>query len=78
MRLHLMFITCYSVNMAIRHKHLKLDQRKIDQARRMLGTRTEQETVERALDMVLAEARIVRVLRRGGAIGGFEDVFRSH
>ncbi len=63
--------------MDIRHKHLKLSQRKIDQARRVLGTKTEQETLERALDMVLAEQRIVRVLRRGKAIGGFEDVFRQ-
>ena len=63
--------------MAIRHKHLKLDQRKIDQARRMLGARTEQETIDRALDMLLAEARIIRVLRRAGGIGGFEDVFRG-
>ena len=65
------------MNMAVKHKHLKLEQRKIDQARRMLGARTEQETVERALDMVLAEARIIRVLRQGKGIGGFEDVFRS-
>jgi hypothetical protein len=65
------------MNMAIRDKHLKLDQRKIDQARRILGTRTEQETLDSALDMILAEARIVRVLRRGRGIGGFEDVFRS-
>jgi hypothetical protein len=61
--------------MAIRHKHLKLDQRKIDKARRVLAARTEQETLDRALDMVLAEDRIVRVLRRGRAIGGFEDVY---
>ncbi len=61
--------------MAIRHKHLKLDQRKIDKARRVLDAKTEQETVDRALDMVLAEDRIVRVLRRGRAIGGFEDLF---
>jgi hypothetical protein len=71
-----MFTTDYIVNMAVRHKHLKLDQRKIDQARRILGAPTEQETIERALDMVLAEARIARVLRRGRAMGGFEDVFR--
>ena len=56
-----MFMSCYPVNIATRHKHLKLDQRKIDQARRMLGTRTEQETIDRALDAILAEARIVRV-----------------
>jgi len=71
-----MFTKWYPVNMDIRHKHLKLNQRKIDQARRALGTKTEQETLERALDMVLAEERIVRVLRRGKAIGGFADVFR--
>jgi len=65
------------MNMAVRDKHLKLDQRKIDQARRILGARTEQETLDRALDMVLAEARIVRALRRAKGIGGFEDVFRS-
>lgn len=65
------------MNMALRHKHLKLDQGKIDRARRVLGARTEQETLDRALDMVLAEDRIVRVLRRGRAIGGFEDVFRG-
>jgi hypothetical protein len=61
--------------MAVRHKHVKLDQRKIDKARRVLGAKTEQETLERALDMVLAEDRIVRVLRRGKAVGGFDDVF---
>jgi hypothetical protein len=62
--------------MDIRHKHLKLNQRKIDQARRALGAKTEQETLDRALDMVLAEQRIIRVLRGGKAIGGFADVFR--
>jgi len=70
-----MFTSCYAVNMELRHKHLKLNQRKIDQARRALGTKTEQDTLDRALDMILAEERIVRTLRRGKAIGGFEDVF---
>ncbi len=71
-----MFTICESVNMVTRHKHLKLDQAKIDKAKRALRARTEQETLERALDMVLAEDRIVRVLRRGRAVGGFEDAFR--
>jgi hypothetical protein len=62
--------------MAIRHKHVRLDQGKLDEARRMLGARTERETLERALDMVLAEDRIVRVLRRGRGTRGFEDLFR--
>ncbi len=63
--------------MTIRHKHLKLDQRKIDKARRALGTKTEQETLERALDMVLAEERLTRALKRGKSVGGFDDVFRD-
>ena len=62
--------------MAIRHKHLKLDQSKINRARRALGVKTERETLDRALDMVLAEDRILRVMRRGRATGGFEDLFR--
>jgi hypothetical protein len=40
-----------NVNMAVRHKHLKLEQKKIDRARRLLGTETEQETLERVLDI---------------------------
>jgi len=57
---------------AVRDKRLK---RKLDRARRLLGTRTDEETVERALDAVIAEDRIVRALRRARAAGGFEDVF---
>lgn len=62
-------------NMALRHKHLRVDQRKLDRARRFLGARTERETVERALDLLLGEERIVRATRRVGGVGGVEDVF---
>jgi len=70
-----MFTIPCSVNMAIRHKHLKLEQSKIDRARRLLRARTEQETVERALELVLAEAPILRAHRRVRGVGGFVDVF---
>jgi hypothetical protein len=63
------------VNMAIRHKHLKLDQGKIDRAKRLMQAKTEQETVERALDLVLAEEPILRAHRRVRVVGGFADVF---
>ncbi len=59
-----------------RHKHLKLDQSKIDRAKKLLGTKTEQETIERALDLVAAEGRILKAHRKLGVVGGFEDVFR--
>ena len=38
-----------------RHKHLLLDQGKIEKARKALGARTETETIERALEIVIGE-----------------------
>ena len=70
-----MFTVGSSVNMAIRHKHLKLDQVKLDRARRLLRVATEQETVERALDLLLSEEPILRAHRRVRAVGGFVDVY---
>jgi hypothetical protein len=56
-----------------RHKHLKLDQTKIDRAKKLLGAKTEQETIERALDLVLGEERILKAHRRVRALGGFDE-----
>jgi hypothetical protein len=70
-----MFKVSSLVNM-VRHKHLKLDQSKIDRAKRLLGTSTEQETIERALDLVLAEVPILQAHKRAKKVGGVEDVFR--
>jgi hypothetical protein len=58
-----------------KHKHLKLDQSKIDRAKKLLGAKTEQETIERALDLVLAEEAILKVHRRVKKVGGFDTVF---
>jgi hypothetical protein len=70
-----MFTINFPVNMT-KHKHLKLDQSKIDRAKKLLGVKTEQETIERALDLVLGEEPILRVHRRLKAVGGFEDALR--
>jgi hypothetical protein len=40
---------------ARRNKHLVLDQAKIRKAQKVLGARTETETIERALDQVINE-----------------------
>jgi hypothetical protein len=61
--------------MAMRHKHLKLEQTKLDRAKRLLGVKTEQETIERALDVLLGEEPIIRAHRRVKGVGGFSDVF---
>jgi hypothetical protein len=70
-----MFTITSSVNM-LKHKHLKLDQAKIDRAKKLLGVTTEQETIERALDLVLSEEPILKVHRRLKSVGGFEDAWR--
>jgi hypothetical protein len=38
-----------------RNKHLMLDQTKLNKARKVLGTRTETEAIEQALDRVINE-----------------------
>ena len=38
-----------------RHKHFILDQAKIERAQKLLGTQTEKETIERALEEVIEE-----------------------
>ena len=60
---------------ALRHKHVQLDQRKLDRARRALGARTETETLHCALDLVVAEADIDRALQAGRGKGKFRRVF---
>jgi hypothetical protein len=53
---------------ALRHKHVQFDQRKLDRARRVLGARTETETVDRALDLVVTEVDIDQAV--GLPVGG--------
>ena len=61
---------------AVRHKHIQLDQSKLDRARSILGTATETETLERALDIVLAERALDSALRHVRAKGRIRKVFR--
>ncbi len=49
--------------MAVRHKHLKLDQKKINFAKRYFGASSDQEAIDRALALLMEEERIVRALR---------------
>jgi hypothetical protein len=60
---------------ALRHKHVQLDQRKLDRARRVLGARTETEALDRALDIVVTEAEIDRALRSARGKSKIKRVF---
>ena len=45
------------------HKHFQLDSVKIKRAQKALGAKTETETIERALDLAIAEHRSNRRLQ---------------
>lgn len=65
-----------SVPEAPRKKNFRLHQSKIDRAMEILGTRTETETIEQALDMLVFRDRLVRGVRnmRGARLSDiFED-----
>lgn len=58
-----------------KHKHVRIDQVKLDRARRLLAARTETETLDRALAVVVAEGEIDKTLRRLGGRGSLKRVF---
>ena len=59
----------------IKHKHLKLDQRKINRAMRYLGAKTETEAIDRALEFLVAEKTINTALRKLKGKGRIRTVF---
>ena len=49
---------------AFKHKHLKLDQKKIDFAKSYFGVESEQEAIDRALSLLLEEEQILAAMKR--------------
>jgi hypothetical protein len=48
---------------ALKHKHLVLDQRKIDAAKRYFGVASEQEAIDKALSLLIEEQKLTKALR---------------
>jgi len=59
----------------LRHKHVRIDQVKLDRAKKVLEANTETEALDRALDLVVAEAGIDEALRGARAKGRLKKVF---
>jgi hypothetical protein len=51
------------MNTKKRHKHVLVDQEKLDRVRAQLGVRTESEAIDKALDEVDAEADVIDAIR---------------
>jgi hypothetical protein len=62
-------------SMPVRHKHLRLNQEKLERVKSVLGSATETEALEGAMDLVLAEAEILKTLRRVRAKGRIRRLF---
>ena len=56
-------------------KNFRLSQRKLDEAREALGTKTETETVEAALDLVTFKREVREGIERMAGTGGVVDIF---
>ena len=44
---------------SVRHKHVRIDQAKLDKARKVFAAATETETLDRALTLVVLEAMMI-------------------
>jgi hypothetical protein len=56
-------------------KNLRLTQAKIDKAKRILGTRTETETIEQALDLVAFKKEVLEGIGRVAGTKSVRDIF---
>ena len=56
-------------------KNLRLTQTKIDKAKRILGTKTETETIEEALDLISFREEVEAGIKRIAGKGGIQDIF---
>jgi hypothetical protein len=61
--------------LTLRRKYVQLDQEKLDWAKHILGAKTDTEALDRALDIVVAEAEIDTVLKAARGKGRFRKVF---
>lgn len=61
---------------ALRHKHVRIDQAKLEKAKRVLDARTDTETLDRALSLVVTEGEIDGALRGIRGKGKLKKVFR--
>lgn len=56
-------------------KNLRLTQAKIDKARKILGTETETETIEQALDLVVFRKEVLDGISRIAGSKSLRDIF---
>lgn len=66
-----------STRSGVVRKNLRLTQAKIDRAKRILGTTTETETIEQALDLIAFRQEVLEGIDRIAGKGGIRDIFET-
>ncbi len=59
----------------VRDKHLWVNQAKLTRLKKILGAATETEAIDKAMDYLLAEDEILKVLRRAKGKGRIKRIF---
>lgn len=59
----------------VRDKHLRVNQAKLTRLKKILGAATETEAIDKAMDYLLAEDEILKVLRRAKGKGRIKRIF---
>ena len=59
----------------LKRKNYYLDERKIQRAKKILGTRTETEAINSALDLIAFRKDILKSLEKVARKGGVEKIF---
>jgi len=60
---------------ALKYKHIRMDQEKIDRVKKIFHTTTDTEAVDKALEFVIGEEKINRALKSVGGKGHVQKVF---
>ena len=63
------------MKVTLKRKNFYLDEKKIHRAKRILGTRNETETIDKALDLVNFRQKLLQSLRAVAGKGGVEKIF---
>src|SRR5213593_2003743 len=72
---HMLGVVSMPAPTSARHKHICIDQSKLDKAKKVLAATTQTEAFARALSLVVSEADIDTVLRRAGAKGKLKKLY---
>jgi len=61
---------------ALKYKHIRMDQEKIDRVKKIFHTATDTEAVDKALEFVIGEEKINRTLKSVGGKGHLKKAFK--